>query len=237
MDLDVTVLGFSGPGLPCAQQLLCGDAPRLFLSFSCASKQCLERTELCHEVRNPGPQKPPNHQQWKPPLGTAREFAFGRTKFPDKNWTKIWIFGIYVLRMMVAWMTGSIRATQGMLLRFLAKSSPVLVFTGAAPRSVSTSSRVKKWVSQSLGTSSHALQRWGSGSDLLSWLSGRSTLGDFYRYALKGTCLQSLARISSGEGEWNIPGGLFKWLRKGPPKSPLLGHSHDISQISHFGAL
>ena len=29
-DLDVTVLGFSGPGLPSARQVLCGDAPRLF---------------------------------------------------------------------------------------------------------------------------------------------------------------------------------------------------------------
>ena len=29
-DLDVTVLGFSGPGLPFARQVLCGDAPRLF---------------------------------------------------------------------------------------------------------------------------------------------------------------------------------------------------------------
>ena len=33
-DLDVTFLGFSGPGLPSARQVLCGDAPRpLFLSF------------------------------------------------------------------------------------------------------------------------------------------------------------------------------------------------------------
>ena len=29
-DLDVTVLGFSGQGLPSARQVLCGDAPRLF---------------------------------------------------------------------------------------------------------------------------------------------------------------------------------------------------------------
>ena len=29
-DLDVAVLGFSGPGLPFARQVLCGDAPRLF---------------------------------------------------------------------------------------------------------------------------------------------------------------------------------------------------------------
>ena len=29
-DLDVTVLGFSGPGLPFLRQVLCGDAPRLF---------------------------------------------------------------------------------------------------------------------------------------------------------------------------------------------------------------
>ena len=44
---------------------------------------------------------------------TPREFAFGRTKIPpDKNWTIIRIFGIYVLRMLVARMTGSVRATQ-----------------------------------------------------------------------------------------------------------------------------
>ena len=53
-DLDVTVLGFSGPGLPSARQVLCGDAPRLFSIILV----CMGRTELCHEVWTPGPQKP-----------------------------------------------------------------------------------------------------------------------------------------------------------------------------------
>ena len=58
-DLDVTVLGFSGPGLPFPRQVLCGDAPRLFFDhFSVHLSSVLGRTELCHEVWNPGPQKP-----------------------------------------------------------------------------------------------------------------------------------------------------------------------------------
>ena len=58
-DLDVTVLGFSGPGLPSARQMLCGDAPRFFFyHFSVHLSIVLGRTELCHEVWTPGPQKP-----------------------------------------------------------------------------------------------------------------------------------------------------------------------------------
>ena len=58
-DLDVTVLGFSGPGLPSARQVLCGDAPRLFFyHFSVHLSSVLGRTELCHEVWTPGPPKP-----------------------------------------------------------------------------------------------------------------------------------------------------------------------------------
>ena len=56
-DLDVTVLGFSGPGLPFPRQVLCGDAPRLFFfHFSVHLSSVLGRTELCHEVWTPGPQ-------------------------------------------------------------------------------------------------------------------------------------------------------------------------------------
>ena len=58
-DLDVTVLGFSGPGLPSARQVLCGDAPRLFFyHISVHLNGVFGRTELCHEVWTPGPQKP-----------------------------------------------------------------------------------------------------------------------------------------------------------------------------------
>ena len=44
-----------------------------------------------------------------PHLGSSLS---GGQKFPDKNWLIIRIFGIYVLRMLVASMTGSGRATQ-----------------------------------------------------------------------------------------------------------------------------
>ena len=58
-DLDVTDLGFSGPGFRSARQVLCGDASRLFLGhFSKHLSSVSGRTELCHEVRNPGPQRP-----------------------------------------------------------------------------------------------------------------------------------------------------------------------------------
>ena len=58
-DLDVTDLGFRGPGFRSARQVLCGDASRLFLRhFSKHLSSVSGRTELCHEVRNPGPQKP-----------------------------------------------------------------------------------------------------------------------------------------------------------------------------------
>ena len=42
-----------------ARQVLCGDASRLILDhFSKHLSSVLGRTELCHEVRNPGPPKP-----------------------------------------------------------------------------------------------------------------------------------------------------------------------------------
>ena len=53
------IWGFRGPGSRSARQLLCGDASRLFLDhFAKHLSSGLGRTELCHEVRNPGPQKP-----------------------------------------------------------------------------------------------------------------------------------------------------------------------------------
>ena len=55
------IWGFRGPGFRSARQVLCGHLSSV-----------VGRTELCHEVRNPGPQKPPNHPRRKPPLGTAR---------------------------------------------------------------------------------------------------------------------------------------------------------------------
>ena len=59
MDLDVTDLWFWGPGFRSARQALCGDASGLFLDhLSKHLSSVLERTELCHEVRNSGPQKP-----------------------------------------------------------------------------------------------------------------------------------------------------------------------------------
>ena len=53
------IWGFRGPGFRSARQVLCGDASRLFLDhFSKHLSSVLGRTELCHEVRNPGPQNP-----------------------------------------------------------------------------------------------------------------------------------------------------------------------------------
>ena len=51
------IWGFRGPGFRSARQVLCGDASRLFLDhFSKHLSSVLGRTELCHKVRNPGPQ-------------------------------------------------------------------------------------------------------------------------------------------------------------------------------------
>ena len=51
------IWGFRGPGFRSARQLLCGDASRLLLDlFFKHLSSVLGRTELCHEVRNPGPQ-------------------------------------------------------------------------------------------------------------------------------------------------------------------------------------
>ena len=53
------IWGFQGPGFHSARQVFCGDASRLFLDhFSKHLSSVLGRTELCHEVRNPGPQNP-----------------------------------------------------------------------------------------------------------------------------------------------------------------------------------
>ena len=53
------IWGFRGPGFRSARQVLCGDASRPFLDhFYKHLSSVLGRTELCHEVRNPGPQKP-----------------------------------------------------------------------------------------------------------------------------------------------------------------------------------
>ena len=53
------IWGFRGPGFRFARHVLCGDASRLFLdNFPKHLSTVLGWTELCHEVRNPGPQKP-----------------------------------------------------------------------------------------------------------------------------------------------------------------------------------
>ena len=53
------IWGFRGPGFRSARQVLCGDASRLFLGhLSKHLRSVSGRTEVCHEVRNPGPQKP-----------------------------------------------------------------------------------------------------------------------------------------------------------------------------------
>ena len=54
------IWGFRGPGFRnSAWQVLCGDASRLFLDyFSKHLSSVLGRTELCHDVQNPGPPKP-----------------------------------------------------------------------------------------------------------------------------------------------------------------------------------
>ena len=53
------IWGFRGPGFRSARQVFCGDASRLFLDHSSKHlSSVLGRTELCHKVRNPGPQNP-----------------------------------------------------------------------------------------------------------------------------------------------------------------------------------
>ena len=53
------IWGFRGPGFRSARQVLCGDTSRLFIyDFAKHLGSVLGQTELCHEVRNPGPQKP-----------------------------------------------------------------------------------------------------------------------------------------------------------------------------------
>ena len=58
-DLDVTVLGFFGPRIAfCATGALWGRATPFFYHFNVHLNSVLGRTELCHEVWTPGPQKP-----------------------------------------------------------------------------------------------------------------------------------------------------------------------------------
>ena len=58
-DLDVTDLGFSGPRIPfCTTGALWGRVTPFFDHFAKQLSSVLRRTELCHEVRNPWPQKP-----------------------------------------------------------------------------------------------------------------------------------------------------------------------------------
>ena len=53
------IWGFRGPGFRSARHVFCGDASCLFLAhFPKHLNSVLGRTELCHEVRNPGPQTP-----------------------------------------------------------------------------------------------------------------------------------------------------------------------------------
>ena len=68
------IWGFRGAGFRSVRQVLCGDASTPFLDH-CSKHlgSVLGRTELCHEVRNPGPpKKNPNHPQRKPPFGIFR---------------------------------------------------------------------------------------------------------------------------------------------------------------------
>ena len=79
---------------PLAQALLCGDASRLFLDhFSKHLSSVLGRAELCHEVRNPGPQKPQiirneNHHlallDWRAPKNLAEKV--GQNDTCDNLW-------------------------------------------------------------------------------------------------------------------------------------------------------
>ena len=69
--------GVWGPGLHSVRQVLCGGASRLFLDhFSKHLSSVLGRTELCHEIRNPGPQKPQNIRNENHHLALL---GFGRT--------------------------------------------------------------------------------------------------------------------------------------------------------------
>ena len=53
------IWGFRGTGFHSAREVLCAAASRLFLDHFCKHlSSLLGRSELCHEVRNPGPQKP-----------------------------------------------------------------------------------------------------------------------------------------------------------------------------------
>ena len=69
------IWGFRGPGFRSPRQALCGDASCVFLDqFSKHLSSVLGPTELCHDVRNPGPQKNQNDPQQKPPFGIVRDW-------------------------------------------------------------------------------------------------------------------------------------------------------------------
>ena len=67
--------GFFGPRIAfCATGALWGRATPFFYHVSVHLSSVLGRTELCHEVWTPGPQKNPKSSAMKtPPLGTARD--------------------------------------------------------------------------------------------------------------------------------------------------------------------
>ena len=66
------IWGFQGPAFRSARQVLCGDASCLFLDHFCKRlSSVLGWTELCHEVRNPGPQTSQIIRNENPPFGTV----------------------------------------------------------------------------------------------------------------------------------------------------------------------
>ena len=82
------IWGFRGPGFRSARQGPCGTRHAFFSHhFSKHLGSVLGRTELCHEVRNPGPPKSPNHPQRKPPFGTVRFFFPHFFVLVVRNWS------------------------------------------------------------------------------------------------------------------------------------------------------
>ena len=80
------IWGFRGPGFRSARQMLCGDASPLFLNHFCKHLSCvLGRTELCHEVQNPGPPKDPKSSAMKTTIWhcSTRIYLF---KLPTGHW-------------------------------------------------------------------------------------------------------------------------------------------------------
>ena len=84
------IWGFRGPGFRSARQVLCGAASSLFFNhFLKHLSSVLGRTELCHEVWNPGPPKTPNHPQPRPPLGTVRNCLWNSFFLEEINWVSL----------------------------------------------------------------------------------------------------------------------------------------------------